>query len=125
VKRDWDVIRDVLLEVEDLSEFERGAAWYGPGREDVEIDDTKHAHAILLWEAGYLKGVDGETLAGPLLLAPNLTWEGRDLLDTLRSKPVWERIKTTAKEKGLELTFDAVKALGKAALDYVIKQGGG
>lgn len=31
-----------------------------------------------------------------------------------------ERIKTTAQDKGAELTFDAVKALGKVALDWVI-----
>lgn len=58
------------------------------------------------------------------MLGPELSWAGHDLLDTLRSKPVWERIKTTAKEKGPELTFDAVKALVKVALEYVIKQGG-
>ena len=57
------------------------------------------------------------------LLSPELTWQGHDLLDTLRSKALWERIKTTAKEKGIELTFDTVKALGKLALDYVLKQG--
>ena len=78
---------------------------------------------MMLWEGGYLDGADAGSLDGPRLMAPELTWAGRDLLDTLRSKPVWERIKTTAKEKGLELTFDVVKGLGKVALDYVMKQG--
>ncbi len=45
-------------------------------------------------------------------------------MDTLRSEALWERIKATAKEKGLQLTFDTVKALGKLALEYVTKQGG-
>ena len=54
------------------------------------------------------------------LVGPNLTWQGHDLLDTLRSKPVWEKIKTTAREKGIELTFEAVKALGKLALQSVL-----
>ena len=53
------------------------------------------------------------------MICPDLTWQGHDLLDTLRSKPVWERIKTTAKDKGIELTFDAVKVLGKMALDAI------
>jgi len=64
--------------------------------------------------------VDAATSAGPAILSPELTWEGHDLLDTLRSKPVWERVKKTAQEKGIELTFDAVKALGKAALAAII-----
>lgn len=40
----------------------------------------------------------------------------------MRSKAVWERIKTIAEAKGLELTFDSVKALGKVALDWVLNQ---
>lgn len=51
-------------------------------------------------------------------MSPELTWRGHDLLNSLRSKAVWERIKTTAKEKSLDLTFDTVKALGKLALVY-------
>jgi hypothetical protein len=38
----------------------------------------------------------------------------------MRSQAVWERIKTVAKDKGIELTFDAVKALGKLALGLVL-----
>jgi Hypothetical protein (DUF2513) len=79
---------------------------------------------MMLWDGGYLDGADAGSLQGPHLMAPELTWAGCDLLDTLRSRPVWERIKTTASEKGIELTFDAVKAIGKIALDYVLKQGG-
>jgi hypothetical protein len=120
MKRDWDLIREVLIEVEALSEFERGDAWYGVNREGIEIDDSKHQHALMLWKAGYLEGEDGTDLAGPKLLAPNLTWAGHDLLDTLRSKPVWEKIKTIAQEKGIELTFDAVKTLGKTALGMIV-----
>ena len=57
---------------------------------------------------------------GPALISPDLTWAGHDLLDTLRSKPVWERIKMTAKDKGIELTFEAVKMLGSVALKSVV-----
>jgi hypothetical protein len=40
----------------------------------------------------------------------------------LRSKPVWERVKATAQEKGIELTFDTVITLGKAAVAWVFAQ---
>lgn len=124
MKRDWDVIREVLLEVEALSAEERDRVSYGRGDEHPDADPTKSEHAILLWSAGFIEAIDAGTMAGPAILAPELTWEGHELLDTLRSKPVWDRIKTTASEKGLDLTFDVVKALGKLALDYVLKQGG-
>lgn len=123
MKRDWDVIREVLIEVEALSEQDRNSFGYGLGDEHAGDDPAKSEHALLLWKAGFIAAVDAGTMAGPALLSPELTWQGHDLLDTLRSKAVWERIKTTAKERGIELTFDAVKAIGKVALDYVLKQG--
>lgn len=124
MKRDWDVIRAVLIEVEALSEQERNSFGYGLGDEHIGDDPAKSEHALLLWKAGFIEAIDVGTMAGPAMLSPELTWQGHDLLDTLRSKAVWERIKATAKEKGIELTFDAVKAIGKVALDYVLKQGG-
>lgn len=123
MKRDWDVIREVLIEVEAQSEQDRNTFGYGLGDEHAGDNPAKSEHALLLWKAGFIEAIDASTMAGPAILAPELTWQGHELLDTLRSKPVWERIKTTAREKGLELTFDVVKGLGKIALDYVMKQG--
>lgn len=80
----------------------------------------KDAHGVLLWKAGFIEGADASDMDGDAALAQGLTWAGHDLLETIRSKVVWERIKATADDKGIELTFDAVKALGKAALSSVI-----
>ncbi len=119
MKRDWDVIRDVLIEVEGLTDEQRSEFAYhqqSPGQSKAKID-----HALLLHEAGFIDGILSESLnAPPYLLTPKLTWEGHELLDTVRSKPVWEKIKSTAQEKGIELTFDAVIAIGKKALDWII-----
>ncbi len=119
MKRDWDVIRDVLIEVESLSPERRNSFTYA---ENAGQNASKVEHALLLWKAGFLEGMDASAMGGAVLLCPELTWQGHDLLDTLRSKPVWDRIKTTAKEKGLELTFDTVKFLGQMAPEYVLKQ---
>ncbi|MBT9596111.1 MAG: DUF2513 domain-containing protein [Vitreoscilla sp.] len=121
MKRDWDVIRDVLLEVEELSADDRRRFSYSES--DGRADAARVEHALLLWRGGFIKAIDAGSTGGAALLCPDLTWQGHDLLDTLRSKPVWERIKSTAKEKGIELTFDAVKALGQMALDYVLTGG--
>ncbi|HGY2556842.1 TPA: DUF2513 domain-containing protein [Pseudomonas aeruginosa] len=117
MRRDWDVIRDVLIEVEGLDATGTDSLAYGL---DEPEDANKTAHALLLWRAGFIQGVDASTMDGDSIIAQGLTWSGHDLLDTIRSKAVWERIKTTAKDKGIELTFDSVKALGKYALDWVI-----
>jgi Hypothetical protein (DUF2513) len=120
MKRDWDVIRQVLIEVEALTEQDRQSFGYSLGDEHAGEDHAKSEHALLLWKAGFIEAIDVGTMAGAAILSPDISWAGHDLLDTLRSKPVWERIKTIAKDKGIELTFDAVKMLGKSALEWVI-----
>lgn len=123
MKRDWDVIREVLVEIEGLTAAERDSKTYGLGNEYAKTDPIKSEHALLLWKAGYLEAIDIGTMDGPAIITPTLTWQGHDLLDTMRSKVLWERIKTAAKQKGIELTFDAVKTLSKSALEYILKQG--
>ena len=123
MKRDWDVIRQVLSDIEALSPSEKDKTSLGVSRDDK--DEAKQifmAHGFLLKDAGFIKGSNSSTLSGKALLAPDLTWEGHELLATIRSKPVWEKIKSTAQEKGLDLTFDTVIALGKAAAAWIIGQ---
>jgi hypothetical protein len=115
MKRDWDVIRAVLVEIE---EDNGGHSTYGDRKEPI-----KTGHAFLLRDAGFISAVDATTVSGRALIHPTLTWAGYELLDTIRSNTVWERIKHTAKEKGVELSFEAVKVLGKAALQLVIAGG--
>lgn len=119
MKRNWDVIRDVLIEVESLDGSKHEDRRYGP---IARCDDPDHAmHAVLLWSAGFIKGVDASTIdGGDSVIALGLTWEGHELLETIRSKAVWERIKAVAKDKGIELTFQAVKTIGTSALDWVL-----
>jgi uncharacterized protein DUF2513 len=121
MKRDWDVIRDVLLEVEAHDIEDPNHLMYELS-EDAGFTTTAQ-HALLLWRSGFLNGVDASSLSGEAVLSPSLTWQGHDLLDTLRSKPIWEKIKSIAAEKGVELTFDAVKAIAKVALASIVGAG--
>lgn len=113
MKRDWDVIRAVLIAIEDDN--------YDKYLEDSENDVAIIKNTALLIQAGF---VDGKVLSSldenVDILVNDLTWQGHELLDTIRSKPIWEKIKSTAVEKGIELTFDAVKALGLKALELII-----
>lgn len=118
MKRDWDAIRDVLIEVEALDNARLETIQYGPAQASNE--PQKDAHGVLLWKAGFIEGADASDMDGDAILAQGLTWAGYDLLETIRSKAVWERIKAISQDKGIELTFDSVKALGKAALTAII-----
>jgi hypothetical protein len=116
MKRDWDVIRQVLTEIE---EDDQDRLTYGE-----QEDRIKTRHAFLLRDAGFISGIDTSTMDGKALLTPELTWEGHELLATLRSKPLWEKIKKAAQDKGIELSFEAVIALAKTVLGTLVVQSG-
>lgn len=113
MKRDWDVIRAVLIAIEDDN--------YDEYLEESENDEAIIKNTVLLIQAGF---IDGKVLASldenADVYVNDLTWKGHELLDTIRSKPVWEKIKSTAVEKGIELTFDTVKALGAMVIELII-----
>ncbi len=118
MRRNWELIREVLIEVESLNPAEHEGMQYGPASESDTPE--KDSQAILLWKGGFIEGIDESSCDGDSIIARGLSWSGHDLLDTIRSKAVWERIKATAQAKGVELTFESVKALGKLAFDWVI-----
>jgi hypothetical protein len=145
MKRDWDLIREQLLIIEEGSDPRTVAAALfkdipaaAPNWEDGQTEAEYTAalalhrrneervggHLELLLESGYIEGITlTRYLSGDLGYAvayPRLTMAGHDLLDTMRSKPLWESVKTTAKAKSIELTFDSIKALAAFALKSLL-----
>lgn len=122
MKRNWDVVREVLIEVESLNNADFQDVHYDL-HSDLSKEEAERAyHGVLLWRSGFIEGIDTSSTDGDGIIATGLTWQGLDLLDTIRSQTVWARIKSISKEKGVELTFDAVKALGAQALAWAIAQ---
>jgi len=93
-------------------------------KEQRAIEERIAGHLELLIDSGYveglkvLRGADNHFSYG--VSAPRLTMAGHDLLDTIRSVTIWESIKSTAQKKGIELTFDAIKALAGFALKQAL-----
>ncbi len=132
MKRDWDLIRKQLTDIEEendlFSEVPPKPVWENKEWDIFEkeqndqraIEARIFGHLELLVNTGYIDGLQVVRSADGLfsysLHSPRLTMAGHDLLDTMRSATIWEKIKTTAKTKGVELTFDAIKALGAVAL---------
>lgn len=113
MKRDWEIIRQVLIAIEE-------------DRFDEYLDNAENqkiviGNTVLLINANF---IDGNILSNldtdEDVHVKCLTWQGHELLDTIRSKPVWDKIKSTALDKGLELTFDTVKLLGAKALALIV-----
>lgn len=109
MKRDFDCIRAVLLGLEALGD-ENARLW----SKDVEGFDAETAtyNIALLIDAGLIEGTCSKPLQGPrVCVAIRMTWAGHEFLDAIRAQPIWNQIKAVAREKGLSLTFDVVKAI--------------
>ena len=110
MKRNWDTIRKILLKLEEIPD-ESGVLESG---DLVGIDNEAAVyHMRLLIEAGLAVGGVPDMLNGPSyghLL--RLTWEGHELLDKIRRDTVWNKIKETARTKGVDLSVEVVKVVG-------------
>ena len=89
MKRDMDLIRRILLHVEEHDNLE------------IEVEDfdknTISYHVRLLIEAGLMHGVAMTALDGTIILQDCghtcLTWEGHEFLDAARQDTLWDKAK--------------------------------
>jgi hypothetical protein len=117
MKRDWDLIQLILTEAEKNPAGQMPLTIQIDGYDPLIVN----AHIAMLNDADIVKAklVRGTGIVLSAIIL-EITFKGYDLLDTIRSKSIWEKIKNTAKEKGLELTFEAIKTLGTNALQQLI-----
>jgi hypothetical protein len=117
VKRDFDLIRKLVLAVED------GPT--GNVTEDLEIDgytpEQVGYHSYLIVDSGLAEGIDmgamGDT--SPNWQIINLTSAGHDFADTVRSDSTWNKATVIIKDKAGGVTLDLLKQV----LIGVVKSG--
>lgn len=112
MKRDMDLIRDLLLKVENASEPQSsGSLSDGQSEADKDIA-TKHIR--LLQDAGYINCISTNPISGRWRCQNiELTWEGHEFLDTLRDKDRWEKTKGVAAKAG-GVGIKAMVEIGKS-----------
>ncbi|MEO0519408.1 MAG: DUF2513 domain-containing protein [Cyanobacteria bacterium P01_A01_bin.116] len=96
MKRDLDLVRDILIEIESWSANIqlKGVEIKGYSHDDVTYN------AMLLYDAGYIDAVISKTMAGDSIYPKSLTWKGCEFLDEARDKTVWKKAKSVAEEAG-------------------------
>lgn len=113
MKRDWDLIRKILSELEALGDTssylrsENVAGWDG---------GIVSYHMQMMIDAGLAKGSCSTYINGGMEChLISMTWEGHEFFDKIRSQSTWNSVKKIASEKGLSLSFEVVKlAAGQA-----------
>lgn len=112
MKRDMDLIRQILLKVEELPESgsNQALAIEGKGADEVCY------HARLAFEAGFIEAEFCDN--APACIPYRLTWTGHEFLDTARKEHFWGQWKAALAEASLPLSFEVLKA----ALPEIIKR---
>ena len=107
MKRDMDLVRKILIELEKLP--------YSSGFVDLPIEgyspDEVSYHVMLLSETGLIEAIDLSTLSGPHWAPIRLTWSGHEFVEASRDENRWEKAKNIMKEKGSGFAFGVLQNL--------------
>ena len=120
MKRDMDLIRDLLLAIEDKEETDGNHLFQFDEKDDLGIvghsKEQVNYHLVMLIESGLLKGE--ESYDRPII--SKLTWQGHDFLDYVRDPEIWQKTKDGAKKAGgfsIELLGDLAKGFIKKKIE--------
>ena len=109
MKRDMELIREVLLKVEEIP--------FDGAFHDICVDGRSPNaiayHVMLLHEAGFIEAMDLGVGWKPV----RLTYTGHEFLDAARNNSIWENAKTAVVESTGVLTLEGLKV----ALPMVVK----
>jgi hypothetical protein len=119
MKRDMDLIRKILLFVEEHPDPD---GWVQIELEDHPTKEVSY-HIKLLDQAGLIEAEDLSTygMDGFKWVARSLTWRGHEFLNAARDDTRWNNAKKIVTEKGGGLIFEAlqqflIQGLTKAVL---------
>ena len=108
MKRDMDLARNILFEIERKQEPTLG--WHNIKIKGHSDEETSY-HIRLLNQAGLVEAINVSGSSGYGWKAKDLTWHGHEFLDIARDPGRWEKCKATLKEKGVEFSLDIARQL--------------
>lgn len=99
MKRDMELVRKILLEME------KQESGYAPI--NIVIDgytqEQIRYHAFIMMEGGLIEGIK-RTDKSPQVIPRRLTWSGHEFLDNARNDTVWKKAMGIVQEKGGTIT---------------------
>lgn len=120
MKRDWALIRRLLEAIEsDPAQVAEVCPDSLPGFDSELVN----YHIRLLSQAGLIEsnctgGIGDEQ---DWCVAMALTWQGHEFLAMVRQASIWNRVRETARRKGIELSFEVITRLARELLDGLLR----
>jgi hypothetical protein len=109
MKRDMDLVRQILMVMEDHE--------HGFAPETFEVSGyTEEAigyHLVLMEEAGLIRATVTTAFGeqSPSATPERITWEGHEFLANARNETVWSKVKSIVVAKGGSVSFEVLKFL--------------
>lgn len=107
MKRDMDLARNILFEIEKYPESN--------GSAQIEIENCSPKeisyHIKLLFQAGLIEADNLTDSSGFEWKAKSLTWEGHEFIEAARNDSRWNSAKKFILGKGGNLTFGVLKSV--------------
>lgn len=112
MKRDMELVRKILFEIEDkyVSKMLMGLQIEGYDQVTVAY------HCKIMYEAGLISEYKSHYANDEIYIffVGSLSWEGNDYLDKIRDNSIWNKTKATIKERGLPLMIETIKTISTA-----------
>jgi hypothetical protein len=113
MKRDMELVRKILIAIEDYDQPNR------PVRMTSLLTDYPENqvdyNTKLLYDSGLIDGIERRPNTGTYILVTALTWSGHEFLDAIRNDTVWHKVTQTVEEKGGSMPFEIIQGLALAA----------
>lgn len=123
MKRDMDLIRELLLKLEDLCQKADSVLVIKKDSEELQVDGYNSEqigyHLSLLREARLILPDKGGTTRG--MYFQGLSWSGHDFVDSVRDPEVWSKAKSGARQAG-GFTLELMKDLALGFIKKKIKE---
>lgn len=114
MKRDLELVRNILLAIEDMSANTTLAI---PGLARLKCTPEEfYYHVKLLMQAGFVDGHDMSSLSSEAYYPTGLTWDGAEFLDNIRDDTVWNKTKQQAGEKLTSVSMAVISELARAVI---------
>lgn len=114
MKRDMELIRNILIKIEDEVD--------NTVKHNISIDgysmEQVAYHCSLLYDGNLINDYAARYADGKLYIfgVGRLTWEGHEFLDKIKSDTIWNKTKDIVIKKGLPLAIDVLKDIAAAII---------
>jgi len=119
MKRDMDLVRLILLEIE---EKYQSTVIYNMTIDGYDTETVAY-HCKILYEAGLISDYKAQYADNEIFGfgVGSLTWNGNDFLEKIRDDSRWKKVKDIIAQKGLPMIIETIKSIANAIITATVE----